>query len=74
MGKPNEGLLLLDKSLHVKTGNKWAARHLQRPLGSLIGKHVRELLPSEYGGGSLAKEVKLVVSSFWVSSGGPAWR
>lgn len=47
MGQPDEGLLLLDKSLYVKAGNDFAVRLLQRPISSLIGKHIRELLPSE---------------------------
>lgn len=47
MEKPNEGLLLLDKSLHIKTGNAFAVTLLEQPLTALIGKHIEELLPPE---------------------------
>lgn len=66
MEKSSEGLLLLDKSLYIKTGNPEAEKLLQQPLDSIIGKHVEELLPSGYTVDSLIKAGKLVFGNLTV--------
>lgn len=66
MRKSSEGLLLLDKSLYIKTGNTAAEKLLRQSLDSLMGKHIQELLPPEYTANSITKAFKLVFENLVV--------